>query len=38
MAAIAMPDVDERTLERIRDRLTPLTALDLSDPSEETLS
>src|SRR4029079_1087668 len=31
MAAIAMPDVDRRTLERIRDRLTPLTAMDLSD-------
>jgi hypothetical protein len=31
MAAIAMPDVDRRKLERIRDRLTPLTAMDLSD-------
>src|SRR5260221_4344249 len=31
MAAIAMPDVDRRTLERIRDRLTPLTAMDLSE-------
>ena len=31
MAAIAMPDVDRRTLERIRDRLMPLTAMDFSD-------
>jgi hypothetical protein len=31
MAAIAMPDIDRRKLERIRDRLTPLTAMDLSD-------
>jgi hypothetical protein len=31
MAAVAMPDVDRRKLERIRDRLTPLTAIDLSD-------
>lgn len=31
MAAIAMPEVDRRKLERIRDRLTPLTAMDLSD-------
>jgi hypothetical protein len=31
MAAIAMPEFDTRKLERIRDRLTPLTAMDLSD-------
>jgi hypothetical protein len=31
MAAIAMPDVDRRQLERIRGRFTPLTAMDLSD-------
>jgi hypothetical protein len=31
MAAIAMPDVDRRKLERLRDRLTPLTAMDLPD-------
>jgi hypothetical protein len=31
MAAVAMPDVDRRKLERIRDRLTPLTAMDLSE-------
>lgn len=31
MAAIALPDVDRRKLERVLDRLTPLTALDLSD-------
>jgi hypothetical protein len=31
MAAVAMPDVDRRKLERIRDRITPLTAMDLSD-------
>ena len=31
MVAIALPDVDRRKLERIRDRLTPLTALDLSE-------
>jgi hypothetical protein len=31
MAAIALPDVDRQKMERIRDRLTPLTAMDLSD-------
>ena len=31
MAAVAMPDVDRRTLERIRDRLAPPTAMDLSE-------
>lgn len=31
MAAIALPDIDRRTLERVRDRLTPLTDLDLSE-------
>ena len=31
MAAVSMPDVDRRRLERIRDRLTPRTAMDLSD-------
>ncbi|MEZ0240309.1 MAG: hypothetical protein ACAH65_05875 [Chloroflexota bacterium] len=31
MAAIALPEVDRQKLERIRDRLTPLTAMDLSD-------
>ena len=31
MAAVAMPDIDRRRLERIRDRLTPLRAMDLSD-------
>lgn len=31
MAAIALPDLDRQKLDRIRDRLTPLTAIDLPD-------